>query len=78
MIAMFPAFKEREKIEIPATCVPHRGHGHEALLFMHSFPFVYQDLAGDRSRSRPQHRRGVALAVKEGQAHFGGDTKVRR
>jgi hypothetical protein len=40
-------------------------------------PSFYQDLAGDRSRGGPQHRRDTALAVKEGKAHFGGDTEVR-
>jgi hypothetical protein len=40
-------------------------------------PSLYQDLAGDRSSGGPQHRRGAALAVKEGPAHFGGDTEVR-
>jgi hypothetical protein len=40
IIAMFPAFRERDKVKIPATCVPHRGHGHQALLSMHSFPFI--------------------------------------
>ena len=69
---MFPAFKQREKVEIPATCVPHRGHS-----CIHS-PSFYQDLAGDRSRGGPQHRCNADLAVQEGQAHcFGEDTEVR-
>jgi hypothetical protein len=39
-IAMFPAFKQRNKVAIPVSYVLHRGYSHEALLFMQSFPFV--------------------------------------
>jgi hypothetical protein len=44
--------------------------------YTHS-PSIYQDLAGDRSRSGPQHRSSPAVGVKEGQAHFGRHTEVR-
>lgn len=41
-------------------------------------PWFHQDLAGDGSCGGPQHRRGDALGVKKGQAHFERVTEVRK
>lgn len=75
--ALFPAFKDREKVAIPVLYVPTAAIVMKPRCsYFHSLPF-FQDLAGDRSRGGHQHRRDAALAVKESPTKFGGDTQVR-